>query len=209
MKSKIILTLTAIFCSMVVTVVTAYAYFVYSVQTNPIIVQIADYGISITAEAPAVYVTESENTDTENEETESAVTAESGLYTFEEDGTIVFKLTAAGTATTGYCEVAIQNGVLEKEISEDGVTEQELTEESAMQMYCTEQILSGTDYAFSVTASAGTVVQFDAHWGMHTISEGESVQTISDTGAIVLAEITEEKEETESDVVAEQEFDYQ
>lgn len=187
MKNKIIVTLTAVVFSLITAGVTTYAYFAYSIQLKPITVQIADYNISVTAEIPEaiVYMDNHESTDTLDTNMNNAVTVENGIYTFIEDGTTVFKLTASGTATAGYCEVAIRNSD----------SEQEAAEESAMQIYCTEQILPGNTYTFCVTANAGTTVRFDAYWGTRSISEGESIEIISDAEAIVLAEVVSEEEE--------------
>ena len=93
-----------------------------------------------------------------------------GDYTFLTAGSISFSLTANGTASKGYCVVYIvENGTETK--------------------YHTDSIVpdAGAQYVITIKAEAGTVVRFNAGWG---IADSE-ITTIANGGLVDLTAIEE------------------
>ena len=144
-KTLISCLLAIMLCSTMLIEVT-YSWFTSSVFNKENRVEAASYEVGVTAEIPA---------------------GEDGSYTFAEDSTISFSLTASGTASTGYCAVYIVKGETEE-------------------ICCyTAPIAPGneTPYVIEFTAVKDTVIRFQPCWGADRNSE---VPTIADNGAVNL-----------------------
>ena len=170
------------------------AYFFCSVRTNPTDITIADYQLIITGEEAVV--TADLSGEGELPETWSI---ENGMYTFAEEGCVLFRLKATGTASIGYCKIDIESNAADAEGT---------GEVPALQSYYTQPIEIGTEYVFGLTAAAGTKVSFEGCWG--TYEYAENMQIVANTGEIVLINPPEEPEEEpvaeEPSVEPEEEF---
>ena len=148
---------------------TAFAWMTDTVSNKGNRIKAKKWVVEVTAKASTMTLVLDE---TGEEQADTANTIENGVYTFAEDGTILFTITAKGTATIGYCNVYISNSGAEAD--------------APAQVYCTEQLTSGTPYAFTITANAGTTVTFEPYWGVNTSADGESVQKIENAAEINL-----------------------
>ena len=124
---------------------TVYALYALSFKVDVPAIQTANYQTSVS-------VVEGETqTALTLEEEESTI--ESYIFSGEEgDAGVTFCITGVGTASTGYCEIIVGD-----------------------ETYYTQAIGQGESYIVSIKGNAGTEVTFQAHWGMHDITDEEVI----------------------------------
>lgn len=145
-KRTLIFCLLAIMLCSTMLIGVTYSWFTSSVSNKENRVEAASYEVGVTAEIAA---------------------GEDGSYTFAEDSTINFSLTASGTASTGYCAVYIVKGETEE-------------------ICCYTAPIAPdneTPYDIEITAAKNTVIRFQTCWGANKNSE---VPVIADNGAVDL-----------------------
>ena len=175
---------------------TTYAYLKHTTEIKVAGIQSAEYALQIKGvfyAAQAVTVSEEagesdeEATGTDEQpaaretgqeqQTGTELSLVNNSYTFTESGTAVFSLTASGTASGGYCMIKVVQA------EADGTESEEVYYTDLIPVTISAEGVQGTEgYAVIIAANAETKVEFIAHWGIYSVTEG---MKILESGAVL------------------------